>query len=86
MSSSSDDMYLSLLVNSKKIKNESDFKYVDGSSAFHGNLNNAFQILQKNVTQSSIAQSNINAFTNYFESKMPLIIAEFEKVMIRKFD
>lgn len=86
MSSSSADMYLSLLVNSKKIKNESDFKYVDGSFALQGNLNNAFQILQKNVSQSSIAQSNITAFTDYFESKMPLLMAEFEKVMIRKID
>lgn len=86
MSLDTDDMFLSLLVNSKKIKNGNDFKYVDGLSCNEVNLNNTFQILEKNIKQSESVLTNLTSFNEYLSIRLPIIICEFEKIMVKKID
>jgi hypothetical protein len=86
MASNTDDMFLSLLVNSKKIKNTDDFKCLDDTNACDRNLTNVFQILEKNIKQSKLASDNLQQLTDYLKTRLPSIIVEFEKTVMCKID
>ena len=88
MDNTDDDLFLNLLVNSKKVQQAKDFKYVDTAVQNHvaQHLPRSFQILEKHMKSSPIALDHIQQFNNYLDTRIPKLIRKFEKSLNGKFD
>lgn len=84
-----DDLFLTLLINSKKLTPTKDFKSIESSapdSHSDKKVKQCFQILQEHMKQSVHVQSNIDAFITYMEMNIGTFIGTFEKDLQGKLD
>lgn len=86
-----DDLFLNLLINSKKLNSPKYLKSNENSINHPSNTDEkkyqeCFQILQKHMKQSTIVNNNIDAFTAFMKENMGGFIGIFEKTIQGKID